>query len=288
MMQRSSSTLVLNVVLILLLALTLVHSSLASGSSSGDNNVKTCTNEGTCTDSTNKVNMSIDLVSSNDDDDGDDIATQLIHWLRANGAYINEKLTVRYVNPADVTSPRGVFALEDMDAGELLCHIPHTLLLKPREDTYLDNLNKRIRLNIHNDTDDGDVEELDESEIFDCGAIDAVYDAMMILKNKNEATKNDDAENAYVKYLLMQPKYYLPSFWSKVRDYIYQCVKNLIFFIQQNDIHHYCSDQMKRLRILLYTILSQHAKKLLNEMLATTRTNHLTNLDQLPREFHSR
>ena len=163
MMQRSSSTLVLNVVLILLLALTLVHSSLASGSSSGDNNVETCTNEGTCTDSTNKVNMSIDLVSSNDDDDGDDIATQLIHWLRANGAYINEKLTVRHVNPADVTSPRGVFALEDMDAGELLCHIPHTLLLKPREDTYLDNLNKRIRLNIHNDTDDGDVEELDES-----------------------------------------------------------------------------------------------------------------------------
>ena len=219
MRQLSSSTLVLNVVLILLLALTLVHSSLASGSSSGDNNVETCTNEGTCTDSTNKVNR------SNGDDD---IATQLIHWLRANGAYINEKLTVRHVNPADVTSPRGVFALEDMDAGELLCHIPHTLLLKPREDTYLDNLNKRIRLNIHNDTDDGDVEELDESEIFDCGAIDAVFDAMMILKNKNEATKNDDAENAYVKYLLMQPKDYLPSFWSKVR--LYQCVKNHIFF----------------------------------------------------------
>ena len=225
MRQLSSSTLVLNVVLILLLALTLVHSSLASGSSSGDNNVETCTNEGTCTDSTNKVNRS-------NGDDG--IATQLIHWLRANGAYINEKLTVRHVNPADVTSPRGVFALEDMDAGELLCHIPHTLLLKPREDTYLDNLNKRIRLNIHNDTDDVDVEELDESEIFDCGAIDAVFDAMMILKNKNEATKNDDAENAYVKYLLMQPKDYLPSFWSKVR--LYQCVKNHIFFNQQNDI----------------------------------------------------
>lgn len=228
-MQRNSSTLVLNVVLIvvLLLALTLVHSSLASGSSSSsdDNTVETCTNEGTCTHSTNKVNMSNDLVSSNDDDG--DIATQLIHWLRTNGAYINEKLTVRRINPADVTSPRGVFALEDMDAGELLCHIPHTLLLKPSEDTYLDNLNKRIRLNNHNDTNDtdgDDVEELDESELNDCGAIDAVYDAMTILNNKNEAMKNDDAhddsEFAYVKYLLMQPKDYLPSFWSKVRDYI--------------------------------------------------------------------
>lgn len=238
MMQRnSSSTLVLSVVLtVLLLAFTLVHSSLASGSSSGDNNVETCTNEGTCTDSTNKVNMSNDLVSSNDDGGDDDIATQLIHWLRTNGAYINEKLTVQHVNPADVSSPRGVFALEDMDAGELLCHIPHTLLLKPSEDTYLDNLNKRIRLNNHNDTndtDDNDVEELDESEIFDCGAIDAVYNAMTILNNKNEATRNDDdadddTENAYVKYLLMQPKDYLPSFWSKVRDY--QCVKNHIFY----------------------------------------------------------
>jgi len=257
MQSSSSSTLVLNVVLVLLLALTLVHSSLASGSSSGDNNVETCTNEGTCTDSTNKVNRS--YVSSNDDDGDDDISTQLIHWLRANGAYINEKLTVRHVNPADVTSPRGVFALEDMDAGELLCHIPHTLLLKPREDTYLDNLNKRIKLNNHNDTndtDDDDVEELDESEIFDCGAIDAVYDAMMILNNKNEATKNDDAdddaENAYVRYLLMQPKDYLPSFWSKVRDYI-MCEKSY-FFIQQNDIHH-CSDQMERLHSSLHNLV---------------------------------
>ena len=254
-MQRSSSTHVLNVVLIvLLLAFTLVHSSLASGSSSDNNNVETCTNEeGTCTDSTDSSNNNIgnDFVRSNDDDGDNDIATELIHWLRTNGAYINEKLIIRHVNPDDKTSPRGVFAMEDMDAGELLCHIPHTLLLKPSEDTYLDNLNKRIRLDSRNDTDntdDYDVEELDESEIQDCGAIDAVYDAMRILNNKNEATKNDDddddAENAYVKYLLMQPKDYLPSFWSKVRGYL--CVKNqplYLFFSIRRMIHH-CPCQM--------------------------------------------
>jgi hypothetical protein len=258
MMQRTSSTLVLNVVLIvLLLALTLVHFSLASSSSSDNNNVETCTNVGTCTDSTDDSsnnNIRNDFVRSNGDDGDNEIATQLIHWLRTNGAYINEKLIIRHVNPDDVTSPRGVFAMEDMDAGELLCHIPHTLLLKPSEDTYLDNINKRIRLNSHNDTDntdDDDVEELDESEIIDCGVIDAVYDAMRILNNKNEATKNDDddddddAENAYAKYLLMQPNDYLPSFWSKVRDYL--CVKNqpisLLFFNQKIYIHH-CPFQM--------------------------------------------
>ena len=235
-------TFVLDVVLIVLLLLassTLVHPSLASGSSSNDSNVETFTDEGTCTDSAIDVNGNINYSVGNDYG-GDDIAAKLLHWLRTNGAYINEKLIVRHVDPADLTSPRGVFAVDDMDIGEVLCHIPHTLLLKPSEDTYLDNLNRRNRLNSHNDTDD-DVEELDECEIFDCGVIDAVYDAMTIFNNK-KATKNgdddddvDDAENAYVKYLLMQPKDYLPSFWSKVRcEMGHRCAKkkSLYFFFR--------------------------------------------------------
>ncbi|KAL3783321.1 hypothetical protein ACHAW5_009382 [Stephanodiscus triporus] len=35
----------------------------------------------------------------------EDVASQLVDWLRENGAYINEKLVVRQLAPDDPTSP---------------------------------------------------------------------------------------------------------------------------------------------------------------------------------------
>ena len=55
-------------------------------------------------------------------DDADTLSTNLIKWLRDNGAYINDKLVVK-----NDGSYRGIFATQDMDAGEQLCSIPSKL-----------------------------------------------------------------------------------------------------------------------------------------------------------------
>ena len=63
---------------------------------------------------------------------GDDVlATDLADWLRTNGARIHDGLSIRRRDPADPTSPRGVFATRAIDEGEVLCNIPWELLIKP-------------------------------------------------------------------------------------------------------------------------------------------------------------
>lgn len=107
------------------------------------------------------------------------VASDLIAWLRDNGAYINEKLVVRHLVPDDLTSPRGVLATEAMDVGETLCHIPSKLIVRARGD-------------------------LLEGELWPhCGTIRAVEDAM-----------RDNGATPYGRYLLSQPKNYVPGFWS--------------------------------------------------------------------------
>ena len=69
-----------------------------------------------------------DDTSYTDDDYDDVLSSNLISWLRANGAYINEKLVVKYNG-----SYRGVFATEDMDMGETLCSIPSDLIIRHKE-----------------------------------------------------------------------------------------------------------------------------------------------------------
>lgn len=120
--------------------------------------------------------------NANGSSSSDPLVDNLIDWLRANGAYINEKLVVKNVVPDDPSSPRGVFATQDMDDGETLCSIPSKLIVKSR-----DELMKGIR-----------------PEMSYCGTIKAVMEAM----SGNDITP-------YGQYLLAQPKGYLPRFWSK-------------------------------------------------------------------------
>ncbi|KAL7545395.1 hypothetical protein ACHAWF_008739 [Thalassiosira exigua] len=122
--------------------------------------------------------------SGNDIASPDDLASDLVDWLRANGAYINEKVTVSHVTPDDRSSPRGLFAAEALAPGETVCAIPPELILKPAK-------------------------RLEEGETWSqCGTIKEVERAMR-------------AGTPYGKYLLAQPKSYTPGFWSEGgRDYL--------------------------------------------------------------------
>ena len=115
---------------------------------------------------------------------GDDVlATDLADWLRTNGARIHDGLSIRRRDPADPTSPRGVFATRAIDEGEVLCNIPWELLIKP-EDKY--------------DSDDEDDDD-------DGGLCDTLVSTIEAF---------DDETNAYARYLLGQPRRFLPEFWS--------------------------------------------------------------------------
>lgn len=110
--------------------------------------------------------------------DDDVLSSNLISWLRANGAYINEKLVVKYNG-----SYRGVFATQDMEMGETLCSIPSDLIIQPKE-------------------------LIDGEQYTHCGTIRAVMEAM---------SGDDDTTGItpYGKYLAAQPKGYLPAYWSE-------------------------------------------------------------------------
>ena len=113
---------------------------------------------------------------------GDDaLATDLVDWLRTNGARIHGGLSIRRVDPSDPTSPRGVFATRTIDEGEVLCNVPWDLMITPG-DEYVP---------YEEQVDDGG-----------CGTIASAIVAF------------DDATNAYGRYLLAQPRRYLPDFWS--------------------------------------------------------------------------
>jgi hypothetical protein len=115
--------------------------------------------------------------SSSDETTDDELSHSLIDWLRANGAMISHKVEVRNVVPGDPASPRGVFALEALEEGEVICRIPWELIIKPEKDPTRDE--------------------------WDCGTVDATVKAM-----------SNASLNPYGKYLLEQPQGHLPAFWS--------------------------------------------------------------------------
>lgn len=112
----------------------------------------------------------------------DVLVSQLLRWLGDNGAYINEKATVRRAVPDDPSSTYGIFATGAMDAGETLCRIPWHLILKPEGG------------------------EAWRASYSDCGTIDAVRRAMMV---------GGDEATPYGRYLLAQPAGYTAGFWSQ-------------------------------------------------------------------------
>jgi len=116
-------------------------------------------------------------------DTQDVLITNLIHWLRANGSFINEKLQIRHINPDDPTSPRGVFALKPLEEGETVCNIPWDLMIEPSKNSVV----------------------VEENESLDCGTINAVIE---------ELSKSETEMTPYGKYLLSQPRGYTLGFWS--------------------------------------------------------------------------
>jgi hypothetical protein len=118
-------------------------------------------------------------VTVNDDDV---LTAELVDWLRDNGAYINEKLVIKQLDPS---LPRGIYAMEDLEVGETICNIPWALILKPSAE----ELAKAIE------------------ESSDCGTIESVFHA--ITADNNEMTP-------YGRYLLNQPRAYTAAFWSQV------------------------------------------------------------------------
>ena len=105
-------------------------------------------------------------------------SSNLLDWLKDNGAYINEKLEVKQLVAGDSTT-HGVFAKEDFGRGETVCRIPWELILKPKELTK------------------------DVSKVLGCGTIVSVREAMA-----------SDNMTPYAHYLLAQPKGGVP-FWSE-------------------------------------------------------------------------
>ena len=121
--------------------------------------------------------------NGSDAQDDDVLITTMVDWLKSNGAYINDKLQVRRVNPDDPSSTRGLFALESLDAGEIICNIPWDLMITPIESNSAKDASKRL----------------------DCGTIKAVIE---------ELGKNESDMTPYAKYLQAQPHQYTLPFWS--------------------------------------------------------------------------
>ena len=200
----SSSSSRYNAIHLVLLSLLVLSSSLAPASASDD----VVRVNATCADSGSDAAVDLNVERDVVDDDDDPITARLLDWLRDNGAYVNDKLVVRRVDPNDLTSPRGVFAADDMETGETVCVIPWGLMIKPSEGISEDILKED-----------------------DCLTLYATYDAIRggVDGDGNGDRDGDDGEaiTPYARYLLEQPIDYLPSFWSKV-----SCC---FFFVGRND-----------------------------------------------------
>ena len=123
----------------------------------------------------------------NKNDKGDDIlSTNLIAWLRDNGAYINDKLVVKYNGVY-----RGIYATQDMEVVQQLCSIPSKLMIQPADKKEL-------------------MDEEDTSIYPHCNTIKEVMKAL---------GSTDDNTNPYDKYLKAQPIGYLPTFLTRPKNY---------------------------------------------------------------------
>jgi hypothetical protein len=119
-------------------------------------------------------------------EDADTLTSNLIQWVRDNGGYVNDKIVFRHIHPDDVSSPRGVFAEEEIEEGETLALIPWDLVIKSPERANGNVKDKWIKN--------------------DCEVIQETLKAM---------TASEDEITPYGKYLLAQPQNYTLGFWSK-------------------------------------------------------------------------
>ncbi|KAL7519156.1 hypothetical protein ACHAWX_003951 [Stephanocyclus meneghinianus] len=144
-------------------------------------------------------------IVSNKSSGDETLISNLIQWVRANGGYVNDKISFRRIDPEDPTSPRGVFATQEIDEGEMLAHIPWDLIIKSSE---------RER---------GEVEGMSQD---DCGVIQETIKVM---------TASDSNITPYGRYLLSQPQNYTAGFWSKKGQELF--VEMTDDFLPPNSIH---------------------------------------------------
>ena len=146
----------------------------------------------TCSAETNK----------NDKDD-DILSTNLIKWLRNNGAYINDKLVVKYNGVY-----RGIYATQDMEVGEQLCSIPSKLMIQPEKKELID------------------------------GEDTTIYPHCNTIKQVMKELSSDDP-TPYGKYLKAQPIGYLPTFWSESAKELLITMLKSIQKEYQTDLEYY-------------------------------------------------
>jgi hypothetical protein len=119
--------------------------------------------------------------------DPDTLTSNLVQWVNDNGGFVSDKVAFRHINPDDPSSPRGVFATQEIEEGETIATIPWELIIKDPK----------------HDERDGKVGGWSKD---DCGVIREVMKAI---------TAAEDEMTPYGKYLLAQPQNYTVGFWSK-------------------------------------------------------------------------
>lgn len=65
----------------------------------------------------------------------DPLTSELVAWMKANGAFISDKIEIKLFQPPGVEYQiRGVFAKEDLEEEELFLNVPWSLLVLPDPD----------------------------------------------------------------------------------------------------------------------------------------------------------
>ena len=104
----------------------------------------------------------------------DRLSQELVDWVRSTkGGYINDKVQLRRGNDGD--GPRGIYVNDAIEAGEIICTIPWSIIVKP-----------------YPEDDEGDK----------CSTMTWLYDDM-----KEERTPHG-------RYLKSMPRNFLPAWWS--------------------------------------------------------------------------
>mmetsp|Transcript_6115 Transcript_6115/g.13177 ORF Transcript_6115/g.13177 Transcript_6115/m.13177 type:complete len:617 (-) Transcript_6115:2196-4046(-) len=114
---------------------------------------------------------------------------RIIEWVRSNGGIFNTKQEFRRTNSEDPSSPFGIFAIEDIEKGELLTRVPWKCIITDPED-------KRLQdeyISGHNFH-------------FSCGSTQHLINEL----RKGEQTFFEP----YTSYLRDQPRGKIPSDWS--------------------------------------------------------------------------
>ena len=127
--------------------------------------------------------------------ESEDLAGAVIDWIRSKpGGYVSDKVEVRRLNPADDSSPLGVFAKADVEAKEMIMEVPRDCYIHVYDDA------KKIEL-----------EAMEDS-------MEALYDNLCLLAEKTAKEMrlgNESAYASYVKYLNKQSRNQIPAVWSK-------------------------------------------------------------------------